>query len=359
MASFRKRGDLQWQARISRKGFPDQVKTFSTRTEAEAWARLLESEFDRGIFVDRTEAESTSLRETLERYKEEISSQKRGAEHESYTINAWLSCFLADRKMATIRGVDIATLRDEWLKTLKPATVTRRLALLSHLFNISRREWGMESLINPCELVRKPQVQNARTRRVNDKSVASDTMSGTEIDLIKAASDSPTLATIIDLAIETAMRRGEIASLEWENIDLKAGVAHLPKTKNGTARDVPLSPKAIQLLKGLDKTSVKVFDLRADAITRAFVRARDRARERYAQACKKNDTKADNKVLINLRFHDLRHEAASRLADIFPLHELTRITGHKDPRMLMRYYHPKASDLAKKMQTAAETARES
>lgn len=281
MASFRKRGELQWQARISRKGFPDQVKTFSSRPEAEAWARLIESEMDRGIFVNRTEAENTSFREALERYKQEISAKKRGADRETFVIDAWLTCPLADRKMAVIRSTDIAALRDEWLRTLKPATVMRRLALASHLFNICRREWGMESLINPIELVRKPQVQNARTRRISDKMVVSDTASGNEIDFIKAATESPDLAIIIDLAIETAMRRSEIASLEWENIDLKNRVAHLPETKNGTARDVPLSPKALSLLKSLERKNSKVFDMRADAITRAFVRARDRARTLY------------------------------------------------------------------------------
>ncbi len=89
----------------------------------------------------------------------------------------------------------------------------------------------------------------------------------------------------------------------------------------------------------------KVFDMRADAITRAFDRAVKRARERY----EKTNSLCDESFLKDLRFHDLRHEATSRLAEIFPMHELTKITGHKDPRMLMRYYHPKAEDLALKL----------
>ncbi|HAV2420526.1 phage recombination protein Bet [Escherichia coli] len=77
-------------------------------------------------------------------------------------------------------------------------------------------------------------------------------------------------------------------------------------------------------------------------VTRAFDRAVKRARERY----EKTNSLCDESFLKDLRFHDLRHEATSRLAEIFPMHELTKITGHKDPRMLMRYYHPKAEDLA-------------
>lgn len=80
-------------------------------------------------------------------------------------------------------------------------------------------------------------------------------------------------------------------------------------------------------------------------ITRAFDRAVKRARERY----EKTNSLCDESFLKDLRFHDLRHEATSRLAEIFPMHELTKITGHKDPRMLMRYYHPKAEDLALKL----------
>lgn len=208
----------------------------------------------------------------------------------------------------------------------------------------------MESLVNPVEAIRKPQPKNARTRRVAEKSLPTNGCLAGELDLIKAASDSPYLPAIIDLAVETAMRREEIALLRWEHIDLKNRVAHLPDTKNGSARDVPLSSRATDLLKTLDRTGERPFDVRADAITRAFIRARDRARREYEAACRQNKRKADPSFLVDLRFHDLRHEATSRLAEVFPLHELTRITGHKDPRMLMRYYHPKATDLAKKLQ---------
>lgn len=349
MASFRKRGELQWQARIARKGFPPQVRTFMTRADAEAWARQVESEIDRGAFVSRTEAENTSLKECLERYKREVSAHKKGASQESYILQTLLDAPVAARMMATIRSADIAALRDEWLKTLKPATVLRRLAILSHVFSISRKEWGMESLTNPIEVIRKPQPKNARTRRVAEKTPNSKGSAEDELTLIKAASDSPHLPAIIDLAVETAMRREEIALLRWEHIDLKNQVAHLPDTKNGSARDVPLSPKATELLKGMQRDGERPFEVRADAITRSFIRARDRARKEYEAACRNSKRRPDESFLVDLRFHDLRHEATSRLAEIFPLHELTRITGHKDPRMLMRYYHPKASDLAKKL----------
>jgi len=381
MANFRKRGELQWQARVRRKGYPDQVKTFNTRAEAEEWARDIEHQIDRRAFVSRAEAEATSLYEALGRYEREVTAHKNGEEAEKSVLRTWKSTELALRSMPAIRSTDIAKLRDDWLKTLKPATVLRRLQVLSHVFNIARKEWGMESLSNPLELVRKPQPNNARTRRIatderagiaaNDDVLpehndgadrdSSRDAPDDELERIIAATGSSILPAIIRLAVETAMRRGEIVSLRWEHIDLQDRVAHLPKTKNGESRDVPLSSKAVKVLEALrpkndgygsdeyDGEDSRVFKIRSDAVTRAFERAVERARKMYEKECKEAGARPDPKYLADLRFHDLRHEATSRLAAIFPMHELTKITGHKDPRMLMRYYHPRAKDLAKRL----------
>ncbi|BEP34624.1 tyrosine-type recombinase/integrase [Variovorax sp. V59] len=383
MATFRKRGPYQWEAQIRRRGYPAQSKTFETKAEAEAWANMIESEMARGVWVSRGEAEATTLHEALTRYETEIVPAKKGAAQEESVLRICKATDLAKRPLATIRSADVAKLRDEWLADCKPATVLRRLAVLSHVFSIARKEWGMESLSNPVELVRKPQPNNARTRRVIDDVSAEDgddsdrgALEG-ELDRLVAASGSALLPSIIWLAVETAMRRGEIIALRWEHVDLKRRVAHLPATKNGTARDVPLSTRAVEVLQALkdardalekgddcderagsaEKTdgadeeveTSRVFGIRSDAVTRAFVRAVARARKLYVKECKNARKHPDERLLVDLRFHDLRHEATSRLASVFPLHELTKITGHKDPRMLMRYYHPRAEDLAKRL----------
>ncbi|EBE4782390.1 site-specific integrase [Salmonella enterica] len=356
MATIRKRGNYQWEAQIRKRGFPSQTKTFNTKVEAEAWAKMIESEMARGVWLSRSEAESTTLYEALTRYEKEIVPDKKGAVQDRSLVRILKGTQLAKNYMASIRSADVAKLRDEWLKIYAPATVLRRLALLSHVFNVSRKEWGMESLLNPIEAIRKPQPKNSMTRRLEALPVVSEKTGVTsgkeianEIEHIIAATHSLVLPAIILLALETAMRRSEIAELRWRFIDLDRRVAHLPDTKNGNARDVPLSTKAITILSSLKEHSKpaadKVFDMRADAITRAFDRAVKRARERY----EKTNSLCDESFLKDLRFHDLRHEATSRLAEIFPMHELTKITGHKDPRMLMRYYHPKAEDLALKL----------
>ncbi|NIF90028.1 site-specific integrase [Burkholderia sp. Cy-637] len=374
MPTIRKRGQYQWEAQVRRRGYPAQSKTFNTKAEAEAWANMIESEMSRGIWISRSEAEATTLFEALKRYEEEVSLLKKGAAQESSIIKTCQAVDLAKRPLATVRSADIAKLRDEWLKNYKPATVLRRLAVLSHVFSIARKEWGMESLSNPVELVRKPQPNNARTRRIAAGDALTVAPSGEEpesergaqdgeLERVARASGSALLPLIIWLAVETAMRRGEIVSLLWMHVDLNRCVVHLPSTKNGNARDVPLSSRAIGVLQVLknsydakdnstengESDTDRVFEMRSDAVTRAFERAVARARKIYVDECRAAKLKPDAKFLTDLRFHDLRHEATSRLASIFPMHELTKITGHKDPRMLMRYYHPRAEDLAKKL----------
>lgn len=378
MAAINKRGPHQWRAQIRKTGFPPQSKTFTTKAEAEAWVQMTESEMTRGVWVSRGEAESTSLDEALKRYELEITPGKKTANGEKSFIRILRATSLARRSLASIRSTDVAQLRDAWLRDgYAPATVVRRLALLSHVFSIARKEWGMESLSNPVEVVRKPQLNDARTRRIADAAPSGEAASDDEgqgqqstkdgeLQRIIAASGSTLLPAVITLAVETAMRRSEIISLRWEHIDLKRRVAHLPATKNGSARDVPLSSRAVAVLQELkDATNQRkpayqtsdivsanlerVFPIRMDAITRAFERAVKRARTTYLAEAKNTGFAPDNRFLVDLRFHDLRHEATSRLASIFPMHELAKITGHKDPRMLMRYYHPRAEDLAKRL----------
>jgi len=154
-------------------------------------------------------------------------------------------------------------------------------------------------------------------------------------------------------AVETAMRQGEILALEWKNVDLKKRTAHLPDTKNGTSRTVPMSSAATALLAPASNLQVsqkgKVFPTTASALKQSFTRAVARGRRLYLTDCEKAGTEPAEGFLEGLTFHDLRHEATSRLAEKLQMHELMKVTGHKDSRMLARYYHPRAEDLALKL----------
>jgi len=324
MATIRKKGDYQWHVQIRRKGYPTQTKTLETKVAAETWAREIEGEMDKGVFISRAEAERTTLREVLERYEREVTPSKKGAAKEKSVIKKLLADPLSARFMATIRGADIAALRDDRLKDYAPKTVVNELALLSNVFNIARREWGMESLLNPIGMVSKPRIKNARDRRLTED----------ELDKIVANTGSRELPAIIRLLTETAMRRGELSKLRWEHIDLKDRVATLYDTKNSEDRVVPLSRRAVSALTSLPRRNDgKVFGMTPDAITKAFSRACKRLG--IEDAC----------------IHDLRHEATSRLFEkgTLDVMEVATITGHKTLQMLKRYTHLKAKDMVRKL----------
>jgi integrase len=369
MATIRKKGPYQWHVQIRRKAWPTQTRTFNSQVEAKAWATMVEREMDLGSFVNRGEAETTTFGEASERYSREITCNKRSNTAELSRITALLRHPLASRSLANCRGADMAAYRDERLaQGMAAATVRRELALISHVFTIARKEWRMESLDNPVQHIRMPTVDDARHRRIMSKEtwlfidgeLKHELLD--ELELIRRYSRSPELPAVVTLAVESAMRRGEIIGLQRSLVDLTKRVAFLPLTKNGSARGVPLSTLAVTALKSLPKRAGdQLFSMRADTVTRAFADAVGYARVAYEQGMtahlsakrtsKKNIERqlAEDSFLLDLRFHDLRHEATSRLAEIFPLHELTKITGHQDTRMLMRYYHPRAEDLAKKL----------
>lgn len=370
MATIRKRGEYQWEVQIRKKGFPSQSKTFNTYAEAEAWAAIIESEMVRGVFVSRTEAESTTLAQALARYEREITPSKKGAAQELSRLNVLRKLPLTCRFLASIHGSDIAALRDQRAaEGWAAASIVRELAIISHVFNVARREWGMESLGNPVELIRRPTIRNERERRITEAIVWQQDAEGNwtaesldELQMLTRVTESEDLPDIVTIAVETAMRRSEILGLQRQHVDTKRRVAKLLDTKNGSAREVPLSSKAVAVFEARPvRLDGRIFGMTDDAATRAFARAVARGRAAYETGLSwrlAQDGLPPHQVakhlesdtfLVDLRFHDLRHEATSRLADIYPMHELARITGHRDTRMLLRYYHPRAEDLAKKL----------
>ncbi len=330
MASITKRGPYQFQAQIRRKGYPTQQRTFETRREAEAWATTIESEMHRGVFIDRSEAERTTFGEALDRYASEVTVGKRGWETEMHRINALKKHPLAARSMASLRGVDFAKYRDERLKDCSSATVKRELVIISHVFNTARKDWSLP-VDNPVASIRKPAAGQHRERRLSEDELSR---------LLHAAEESKaaTLPFCIVLAIETGMRAGEIVPLRWEDIDLANSVIRLDMTKNGDRRVVPLTEVAVAAIRALPRPLhggrvSSFYDSRG--LSAAFRRACERA------------------GIIGLRFHDLRHEAASRLAPRMPVVTLAKVMGWRTIQMAMRYYNPTAAELVAAVRAAA------
>ncbi len=338
MAAIYKRGPGHWQVLVRRKGYPLLSKSFKKRTDAEAWAREVEAEMDRGVFVSRKEAENTTLSGALERYEREVSSEKKGRRQEKARIERWKDHPLGKRALAQIQGKDIAAYRDARLKEVSPNTVRLELAVLSHLFTIAVKEWGMTGLTNPTFQIRKPKLPKGRDRRL---------LPG-ELDRILSASDSPVFSDLVRFAVETGMRRGELAGMTWDMVDLRKRTVTLPETKNGEKRTVPLSTEAVRVLANLARwLDEEVWGIKPDSITQAFLRALSRARKVYEKECEEKKEKPDPAYLVDLTFHDLRHEATSRFFEkgLNPM-QVAAITGHKTLQMLKRYTHLKAEDLA-------------
>ena len=314
------------------------------RADAERWGRMVEAEMERGVFISRDEAESTTLAEALRRYEVEITPRKKTARAEKRMIARWLQHPLASRTLANLRGFDFAAYRDKRRGDgVADQTIRHELKLIAHLFEVARKDWGMEGLSNPLRNIRMPSQSAARDRRL---------LSYAELEGIIATSGSRELPAFIRLATETAMRRSELAHLTWKNIDLQRRIAHLPDTKNGESRTVPLSSAAVGILQSLPRRldGGRVFTLTLDAFTRSFRRACDRARRLYEDECREKGIRPDPDLYKNLRLHDLRHEATSRLFEKgLSSMEVSSITGHKTLQMLKRYTHLQAEELAKKL----------
>ena len=300
MASIIKRGPYQFQATIRIKGFPSQSKTFESKREAEAWATIIESEMIRGVFVQQEkEAEQTSLRTALERYRDEIVPLKRHPYQEIQRINRWLQNGLCNRSLASLRGVDFVQYRDKRRRDGRAEnTIRLELQLINHLFEIARKEWGMEQLANPLNNIRKPGNSNARSRRLEAGEYA-------RIHEELSKSSNRYAAPAFDLAIETSLRKGTPFKLRWEWVDLSTRMIRFPANMLTTANKgipavLPLSSHAVAVLRSLRTSDEQpkqglVLDTTANAIGIIW------------HKCLKK------LGITGLRWHDLRHEAASRL----------------------------------------------
>ena len=326
MASIRKKGG-SWEARVRIKGLSE-CRSFGSKKEAQLWAAEIELEMRRGVYTPRDEAEKTSLGDALRRYRASISPQKKGFRQEATRIDAWLEHPLANRRLSTLKGKDFAVYRDTRLAQGKATnTVRLELAIISHLFNIAKKEWGLEYLTNPLDNVTKPKGSVPRDRRLasQEETILLDALKGCR---------NPWIRPLTEFAVETAMRKSEMLSLSWKNINLARRVAQLDTSKNGDARVVPLSLRAIEILQELPRDeSGQVFAVSSDALDAAWRRAKQRA------------------GIDNLHFHDLRHEGTSRYALSVGknLLKLQRITGHKTLQMLTRYTHLNVDDILQDM----------
>lgn len=334
MATFLERRNrdgqlIGYQAQVRKKGYPTQVKTFDKRADAVAWATVIESEMVRRVHVDRSKAERTTFREAVEVYIRDVAPSHKGSRDEILRLNRFLrdEPKLASHALATLTTRLFEEYRDRRLKDVVAGTVKRELGLLHTVIEAVRKSHGM--IENPISDVRRPSVRDARDTRLHP---------GEEERLLEACrkARNPWLTPAVLLALETALRRGELLALRWGCVDLDQLHAHIPDSKTGKGRYVPLSPRAYEVLwelgAGERPSDGAVIGTTAEGIKQSFERARARAN------------------MEHFNFHDLRHEATSRLFERgWNVMEVASVTGHQDLQMLKRYTNLRASDLAKKM----------
>ncbi len=325
MATIRKRGST-WHVQVRKQGHPTLTRTFCSKKAADLWARELERATDLGEVFGITPRQEVvlTLGVVLERYHKEITSHKRGAVQEGYLIGVLRRQPFSKLQMPAVTPSVVSEFRDQRLQKASPATVRRELAVLSHCFEIGRKEWGI-AVPNPVKEIRLPSPSRARDRRLTSEERRS-------LDEALTKSRTWYLKPLVTLAVETGMRRGELLSLEWQNVHLDRRTATLPMTKNGSTRVVPLTENALAVLQNLPVKGKLVFPVKPVAVHQAWERTTAKA------------------SIPNFRFHDLRHEAISRFFELgLTVAEVAFISGHKDVRMLFRYTHLKAENLIKQM----------
>lgn len=341
----RKNGQNSYMVRYEPSGYEPVTRTFHLRSQAEAFEREVKRAKGQGTVDLLTgSAQKVTIDQAIKSYREHfLPALANGGRSRNSQLERIQETF--GRKFVTSLRVQELT---EWSSSLQDAglsaqTVHHHLNTLSGVVEYSRRSLGVYVPENPVRLVARPKLGKARDRRLR----------GDELEwLMKAAqlSPNPDLSRIITVAIETSMRLGELLAMRWSLVDVGRRIVHLPTSKNGESRTVALSTHAVRALESLPRRlDGKVWGWGAsDSFENAWRRCKMRALRLYHE--EKPPEVRDAHFLDDLKFHDLRHEATSRLFEKgLGIMEVASMTGHKSLSQLKRYTHMDAERLARKL----------
>lgn len=301
--------------------------TFPTAREASHWATTRSAEL-LALATGRA-GEVRTLDQALERYANEVSPDKRGWSKEGIRLNAFRNskdhaALPRKRRLADIAPTDLSAWRDARLRINARGAVLRDMTLLSAVFERCK-EWGWVTT-NPMRDVKRPAEPDHRERIISQNEIdGMVAVLGLADGPIRTVSQS--VAVCFLTALQSGMRAGELCGLTWDRVH--GTYVSLLQTKNGKARDVPLTPEAqrlIERMRGWD--DVLVFGLGAKSLDALFRKARKRAK------------------LSGFTFHDSRHTAATRLARKLHVLDLCRMFGWSNPKQAMTYYNATAADIA-------------
>lgn len=276
----------------------------------------------------KREGSHHTLKDAFERYSDEVSVAKKGERWEKIRLNLLCRYDLAHVSFLRLSAADLSLWRDKRLKEVSAASVNRELNLISSVIEKARKEWGW-AVNNPIRDISRPRKPRPRDRRISDDEIARvlDSLGYSEDGEVRTAQQGIAVAFL--LALEAAMRLGEIADLRWDDLHLHQRYLTIRDSKNSDKRDVPLTKRAVELLRKMEpQHGAGPFQFSSGTASTLFRRA------------------VQNAEIRNMRFHDSRHEALTRLARKIDVLDLARMVGHRDPRSLMIYYNATASEIA-------------
>ncbi len=333
MATIEKRaglnGSINYRVRVRLRGFPAQTASFQRLTDAKKWVQQTESAIREGRHFKTVESRKHILKEAVERYIQFVlPTKKPNSQRDQKKQLEWWSDAIGYLSLADVTPAIIAEQRDKLShgKTSRGdrtnATVNRYLAILSHLFTVSVKEWGWAHE-NPVLKVTRLREPRGRVRFLSDEE---------RKNLLNACkqSESAYLYTVVVLALSTGARKMEILGLKWEDIDLTRGIITLHETKNGERRVLILTSLALELI----KQHAKIRILKCAYVFPA------KSIDKPIDLTTPWETALLRAEIKDFRFHDLRHSAASYLAmNGASLAEIAEILGHKTLQMVKRYAH--------------------
>ena len=325
MATIRKRKN-KWEVQIRVRGCKNICKTFLYREHAFKWARETEIKVEKGIYQELRELHLIKFKDLVNRYLIEISPKKKSYPKEKYTIGQLLRDPIVNLSITALTTYKLIEYRNRRLKKVSAPTVNREISLISSVLTKAQELWSVNLSVNPARNLKRLKENKGRSKRLTSLEF---------IQLLNACNQSKCiwLKSLFSLAIETGMRRGELLSLTRDMINLNKRIIFLKDTKNGLARTVPLSEKAIHEIKSLPISfNRKIFPISVSSFRFYWKQAKNKAN------------------ISDFRFHDCRHEAISRFFEKgLSIPEVALISGHKDVRMLFRYTHLKAEDILEKL----------
>lgn len=337
MATPKKTASGNWRIQIEVRGQRD-AGTFPTRREALEWAAKRTMELKAAAAGGKVGAkmlgELKTLNDAMHRYRDEVSPQKRGWRWEFLRIDAITtkhSAWPGRRKLVDLDTQDLIGWRDARLKEVARGTVLRDMTLVGHVLETARREWSWVSE-NPMRDVTKPQEPDHRERVITGSEVRAmlRELGWSRRNPVRTVSQA--VAHCFIAALQTGMRAGELTGLRWSDVRDDYCILHAGRTKTGKGRQVPLTKAArrnLEQLRGWDANLV--FGLSAPTLDAMFRKFRGRA------------------GLEGFTFHDSRHTAATRLAQVLHVLDLCKAFGWSDPKRAMIYYNPTGSDIAARL----------